>query len=1789
MTRINPLSQFYYQTLILQRNINQNQNVLDRTLERLSTGLRINRAADDPFGITQAKRIQTQQISNQQASDNILQAFSLAATAENGAKSIQNNLTRMRELILQSLNDTSTGNDRARIQTEIDKLIADTDRIARSEIFNNRKLLDGSLGQFKLAQPASSALSINQSLTDSAGNTLSFLSGTPTVSDQVSDYDRVQFQLFDNGSGGYGLNISTASGGVVLSYNDVLSAPTSLNVPVGGSTVSFERAAYAPAPTSGFGPLSSSEFADSLDQLVSAGRLDPVSNGSLSLQLGSQTFANFYSVTGSSSLQELLTTINGLTSGLSASYDTNTGKIAVTYNNQSTETSSQLTSYASAGTTTGVGGPYASFALLPSAPNGPAYRDPSGFLPASGFNLTAPPSDFPTLPGSLNTAVSFAGSDSSILSVLGLADTSNNGSVDYTAAFYGQALSTGNPGEYVNRTLVSIETVTASQSLSGSTIGLSPSELDTTFRVLNTALVSSSAFAPGDLTIDFGSAGIFSYQTATGALFDPETNSIQDLLTAINDFNPSVVSASFNPTTAELTLSNTPLPSTTEAKVTDPGLSNGSFSIDFGSNGVFNYTLDLNSSTIPDFLSALNSFNGNVSASFNATSDTFTLNNQVSPTYATKLTDPGLTVGGTLTADYGSNGSKSITLTNTTTIQDVITALGTSGVTVSYDESADTLNFTNTASGPTSTSDTKVSNPPLQAGTFSIDFGDGRIYSYAFDPNTTTIQSFQDNLNSWGASNGVTAGYDSNTDQFTISNSPSPLTTTINVGYKLSENGIGNSALQINFGDNGTFTSDQPLQDYTLQGIVNEINNWSASNVGARVSASFDENTDQLTLSNTVSDTPGTGGSPKVTATPFDPAGDLTFHLTGYGISSSQDLVIVSSFAGDLNNATIEDIVNWLNIGSMPATGMFNYLIADFSGDKLSLNGYYANPDGNTFTVEAKFTGSNANAFRDFFKINDYYSGPGINSIHIESYQAIDNGVEGEPTDITAADVSSKTLGQLMSETYGGTPALSGNNSITFESAGANAFFNIGNATDNNSDANSSGDDNQSLTGGNIDNAGNALLDIDSNDKNNVSINNLINNLIQTTTTTNGSNQISINDGGTGLAAFFKLSSVGNTGTGAVQSSVSSGDIDKSTSTGYSVLDIDSNDFTSTSLASLVSTPIVTSSTPAGNNAITFTDSSGLASLFKLSDVASNVGGGSGTYTQSTGSSAAIDNGPQGQPLDVNGTDVTGTSLLSLSQTPLLSSGGNDNSITFSAGLGEKIRTFFDLSDRASNASSSLSGTYSQSTTSPAAIDNGTTGSPYDITAADITSGTALTFQELITPFASGSATNTITFGGALGPVLADFFNLNPINPSTGSGPQSIVSSSGIDNRSVDPSLTLQAADLTRSLASLYTPKLGLISGPLVIDGNTVLTIDPDQDTLNDVLTAINAYSGNSNQTYIASFNPTSPNSGALEIEVIDQESLTAPGSAAALDPNGATPQINGNQITLDTASYLVGGAPPDAYPIFSTTAPPAPYQFTAPTAATLSSAISFSGSSNLFSLLGLSNVSTGSPTPSGSAEYRGTFTQTDAVNYVLNGEQRQTFTATSTAISQRIGNDTVGAPLSGIPNDGIVAEVAIAPTILSQSGQGLTFQVGPNQGNTFSLSINGLTADLLNLEGLKLYRAGDSDTLARLRANNALQVVDQALEQTLSTLGQIGVGMGILDLQLRQSEERNQIFSQTLSDLQDANVEEEIANLTKAQINIQVGAALQAQNAADTQRIYDLLFNSQQNINPLFNSFLNR
>jgi len=132
-------------SLQAQLNLNKASQSLAKNQERLSTGLRINSAADDAAGLAISDRMTAQIRGLNQASMNANDGISLAKTAEGALHETTNILQRMRELAVQAANDSNTADDRASIQAEIDQLIQEVDRIAENTNYNTKTLLDGSL------------------------------------------------------------------------------------------------------------------------------------------------------------------------------------------------------------------------------------------------------------------------------------------------------------------------------------------------------------------------------------------------------------------------------------------------------------------------------------------------------------------------------------------------------------------------------------------------------------------------------------------------------------------------------------------------------------------------------------------------------------------------------------------------------------------------------------------------------------------------------------------------------------------------------------------------------------------------------------------------------------------------------------------------------------------------------------------------------------------------------------------------------------------------------------------------------------------------------------------------------------------------------------------------------------------------------------------------------------------------------------------------------------------------------------------------------------------------------------------------------------------------------------------------------------------------------------------------------------------------------------------------------------------------------------------------------------
>lgn len=122
-----------------------NTNLMNNSLSKLSSGFRINKAADDAAGMAIARKMKTQIAGLDQASRNASDGISVIQSAEGALTEVQSMLQRMRELSVQAANDTLTEDDRLSIQDEINQLREEIDRISTDTEFNTKSLLDGSL------------------------------------------------------------------------------------------------------------------------------------------------------------------------------------------------------------------------------------------------------------------------------------------------------------------------------------------------------------------------------------------------------------------------------------------------------------------------------------------------------------------------------------------------------------------------------------------------------------------------------------------------------------------------------------------------------------------------------------------------------------------------------------------------------------------------------------------------------------------------------------------------------------------------------------------------------------------------------------------------------------------------------------------------------------------------------------------------------------------------------------------------------------------------------------------------------------------------------------------------------------------------------------------------------------------------------------------------------------------------------------------------------------------------------------------------------------------------------------------------------------------------------------------------------------------------------------------------------------------------------------------------------------------------------------------------------------
>jgi flagellin len=209
-------------SLNAQRSLASSSVELKSAMERLSSGKKINSAADDAAGFAIAERMTAQIRGLNMAAKNASDGLSMLATIENATNDVTDMLQRIRELAVQAVNDTNGGTDRGYLQLEVDSLLAEIDRVGTQTVYNNKTLLNGSL-------------SGNVQVGTESGQNIQFsISSIQTTDIGTAGTAAAATASTDMSSGTYtvtvGSKTATITGGATLSISDIQTVLDNKNI-----------------------------------------------------------------------------------------------------------------------------------------------------------------------------------------------------------------------------------------------------------------------------------------------------------------------------------------------------------------------------------------------------------------------------------------------------------------------------------------------------------------------------------------------------------------------------------------------------------------------------------------------------------------------------------------------------------------------------------------------------------------------------------------------------------------------------------------------------------------------------------------------------------------------------------------------------------------------------------------------------------------------------------------------------------------------------------------------------------------------------------------------------------------------------------------------------------------------------------------------------------------------------------------------------------------------------------------------------------------------------------------------------------------------------------------------------------------------------------------------------------------------------------------------------------------------------------------------------------------------
>jgi flagellin len=226
-------------------NLNRNQGLLGKAVTSLSSGLRINTAADDPSGLAIAESLQAQVNGFDQASRNVQDATNAAQVAEGALQTTTDILQRVRTLAVEGASDIVSDADRGNLQSEVKQLLLEVNRISQNTNFNGQNLLDGSHAGFQQQIDANATITSNSNLAV-GGQLVSSVSFSPTAATSALEDGTIEVQVAQITSTQQGLRVSffsSASGaGSVATVITIAGGVAAAAFNIDGVTLNFGAA-----------------------------------------------------------------------------------------------------------------------------------------------------------------------------------------------------------------------------------------------------------------------------------------------------------------------------------------------------------------------------------------------------------------------------------------------------------------------------------------------------------------------------------------------------------------------------------------------------------------------------------------------------------------------------------------------------------------------------------------------------------------------------------------------------------------------------------------------------------------------------------------------------------------------------------------------------------------------------------------------------------------------------------------------------------------------------------------------------------------------------------------------------------------------------------------------------------------------------------------------------------------------------------------------------------------------------------------------------------------------------------------------------------------------------------------------------------------------------------------------------------------------------------------------------------------------------------------------------------